>query len=160
MRSRNVWIVAAAVLLMALSSLAGPLACGHGRRGHHGLMGEDGQVDKDHLRHGAKWVLRSADPTDEQIDQIVDITAEAMADLKGLHGDKDAYHAAFSAALAGERVDRAAIESQRAAMLEKADQASRRLAAALADIGDALTPEQRTALLAEHEERRGRHRWH
>ena len=160
MRRRNLWIAGAALLLLAVSSVAGPLGCGHHRRGSHGLLGSDGEIDADHLRHGARWMLRSADPSDEQIDRIVEIAAAAMTDLKGLHGDRDDRHAAFAAAFSGAQVDRQALEAQRAAMLAQADQASRQLADALAEIGDVLSAEQRTALLAEHEERRGRHGWH
>ncbi|MAE94042.1 MAG: hypothetical protein CL910_05225 [Deltaproteobacteria bacterium] len=160
MRRRSLWIAAATVALIATSTLAGPLGCGHHRRGHHGPFGEGGEVDKDHLRHGARWVLRSADPSDEQVDRIVEIAAAALTDLWGLHGEREARHEAVTAAFSGERVDRQALETQREEMLARADEASRRLADALADIGDVLTTEQRAELLEKHARHRGRHRWH
>ena len=50
-------------------------------------------------------------------------------------------------------IDRAALESLRASQLAVAEQASKRLAQALADMADVLTPDQRKAI-AEHMARR------
>jgi Spy/CpxP family protein refolding chaperone len=56
--------------------------------------------------------------------------------------------------LAQPTIDRAALEALRANQLQLAEQASRRLTQALADVADVLTPEQRKQLA----ERAGR--WH
>jgi len=56
--------------------------------------------------------------------------------------------------LSGESIDRAALETLRADQLKLAEQASKRFVQALADVADALTPEQRKQLA----ERLGR--WH
>jgi Spy/CpxP family protein refolding chaperone len=50
-------------------------------------------------------------------------------------------------------VDRGALEALRAGQLQAAEQASRRLTQALADVADVLTPEQRKQI-AEHVARR------
>ena len=67
--------------------------------------------------------------------------------------------------LAEPTVDRAAIEALRAEQVARADAASKRLARALGDAAEVLTPEQRKQLaerIEEMRERRGRGRgwWH
>jgi len=61
--------------------------------------------------------------------------------------------------LAAPAVDRAAIERLRTAQIALADQASKRIAQAIADVADVLTPEQRKAL-AERISQGPWSRWH
>jgi hypothetical protein len=72
----------------------------------------------------------------------------------GLRGWRGARHAAWGAALASDVVDRDVLEGMRASEIERADAASQRLVATLADLADVLTPEQRAELLRTLE------RWH
>ncbi len=153
---RKVWIGTAVIGLLGFV-LLGASACGrHHGHGPHGMFHGDGEVDEEHLRHGARWMLRSADPTDEQLDEITAIAKAAIEEMRGLRGDREGRHAELSAALSGTTVDREAIEALRADALTRFEQGSKQAMDAFVRVADVLTPEQRTTLIAEHEERRGR----
>ena len=155
MKNRTVWMVAAATALVSVAAFAGPVACGRGGHGHRGLV-QDGEVDVERLRHGAKWVLSSADPTDEQLDRAVEIAAAALLDFSDMKGDREAQHARIIAALSGDAIDRAELEAMRSEMLQKMDAGSQRGLDAFVQFAEVFTPEQRAQLLEEAESHRGR----
>ena len=75
----------------------------------------------------------------------MDGTCEALAPLAERHR---ANREAWVAALAGPSVDRASLERLRQEELALAEAASQQLVTALADVSEALTPEQRAKLVA------------
>ena len=106
-----------------------------------------------HLDRMLKHFYVEIDATEAQKQALAPIVTSAARDLVPLH---DRLHAARDQAVAlltQPTIDRTAIESLRANQLALAEQASKRLAQALADVADVLTPEQRKAL-AEHVARR------
>lgn len=159
MNRRILFTALAAAALVAATALAGPLACGH-HRGRHGMFHGEGEIDADRIRHAADWMLRSVDPSDEQVDRVAAIAESALRDLRALHGEAERPHEALIAALSAESVDRAALEQTRVAALARLDEMSRRATAAIAEAAEVLTPEQRATLIEEHAEHRGHGRWH
>ncbi len=72
--------------------------------------------------------------------------AGAVDDLFRLRERHQQNRDAFHRQLGGAAVDRAALEEIRKSEMGVADEASKRLVQALADVSDVLTPEQRQAL--------------
>jgi Spy/CpxP family protein refolding chaperone len=108
----------------------------------------------EHLERMLKHLYVEIDATDVQRQQLAPIVKSAAHDLLPLRTQlHDARRHAVEL-LSRDSVDRAALESLRDSQLRLADQASRRLTQALADVADVLTPEQRRQLA----ERVGR--WH
>ena len=112
----------------------------------------------EHLGRILKHLYVEIDATEEQKAKLGPIVTGAVQDLLPL---REKLHAARGQAiglLGGERVDRDAIERLRADQVALADQASKRVTRALADVADVLTPAQRRELA----ERVARHRhgWH
>lgn len=135
--------VAGAALAAGVSALAG---------GHQGMMMGCGHGAEDfstHLEHGLKHLYAEIDATDAQKAQIDPLVKQAISDLQPLHSQLGSAHAQVVQALTQTPVDRTALEAARAAHLELADQASKRITQLIADVADVLTPTQRKAL-AEH----------
>ncbi len=155
---RNLWISSAAIGLLGLMMVFGS-ACGrhHGYHGHHGskMFHGDEEIDIEHVRHGARWMLRSADPTDEQLDEIAGIAKGALEELRTLRGDRDARRAEMTAALSGTTVDRDALERLRSDTLTRMEEGSKQALDAFVRVAEVLTPEQRATLIERHEKRRG-----
>jgi protein CpxP len=122
-----------------------------GRWGHHGLNPE---AAKEHIQVALKWHLREIDATEEQQARVEKIVTAAVDDLASLRDRHQANGQAFVAGLGAGSIDRAALEEVRKAEVALADEASRRLVQALADVADVLTPEQRQAVLSRAERRR------
>jgi periplasmic protein CpxP/Spy len=150
---------AIATAVAALGAVVGLKAYAHvgGFGGWHrgGFMGahlDPAHLDA-HLDRMLKHFYVEIDATEAQKQALAPIVKSAARDLVPLH---DRLHAARDQAVAlltQPTIDRTAIESLRANQLALAEQASKRLAQALADVADVLTPEQRKAL-AEHVARR------
>ncbi|HXJ83622.1 MAG TPA: periplasmic heavy metal sensor [Candidatus Methylomirabilis sp.] len=101
-----------------------------------------------------KHLYVEVDATDAQKQLLGPIVKSAASDLLPLRTRmRDARQQAVTL-LSQEHVDRAALETLRAEQLQLAEQASRRLTQALADVADVLTVAQRKQLA----ERMGR--WH
>jgi Spy/CpxP family protein refolding chaperone len=141
------------IAFIAGASLAGSvvaLAAGNGMGAcHHGMM-MDGTQSPDevsaHVDHMLKHLYVELDATDAQKAQIGPLVKQAMNDLMPLHKQLHAAHAQMIDALTQPTIDRAALETARVAHLQLADQASKRFVQLVADVGDVLTPAQRTAL--------------
>jgi len=99
------------------------------------------------LEFAADWVLNRIQATDAQREAVKGVLGQVLQDLGPLRDGHRQHRDALAAALAQPAVDRAALEELRRAELELAEQASTRIVTALADIADALTPEQRAELL-------------
>jgi Spy/CpxP family protein refolding chaperone len=137
----------------ALGGGGGWLGHGGGRFGHHGRH----HFDESDVREHVEWILRDANATDAQVDEITRIATATAQDLRGLREGARGAHDEIAAALGGESVDRAALEALRAEHLAAAETASRKLTDALAQVAEVLTPEQRKVLIEQHAKRRARH---
>jgi Spy/CpxP family protein refolding chaperone len=140
-------LIAARPITAAIQNTAGGFH--HSWGGHWGGRGHamSPEAAKEHLQVATKWMLRDIDASPEQQDRVNAIAASAVDDLFRLkerhHQNRDAFHAQFGGSGA---VDRAALEEIRKSEMGLADEASKRLVQALADVSDTLTPEQRQAL--------------
>jgi Spy/CpxP family protein refolding chaperone len=156
-RRRVFWLsLALASLAAALASLIaiggsnearamrGFFAHGHGAHGH-GARGPEAM--REHAELGAEWLLRWVDASDAQQTRVREIVGGSVAALAPLAEQHRAHHREIAELLAQPTIDRAALERVRAQELELADAASRTLVASLADVAEALTPEQRAELL-------------
>ena len=117
----------------------------HGRWfGHH----RGHRHDPERMRDRAEWAVgffsHRVDATDEQEEQLQTIVSGAIDDLIALHpGDREERHAELMALLEAETVDRERLEQMRSEMIAMFDQGSQRVAQAVADAAEVLTPEQR-----------------
>jgi Spy/CpxP family protein refolding chaperone len=138
-------LVAARPITAAIQNTAGGFH--HGWRGHWGGRAMSPEAAKEHLQIATKWMLRDIDASAEQQERVNAIVNGAVDDLFRLRErhqqNRDAFHAQFGGS---GNVDRAALEEIRKSEIALADEASKRLVQALADVSDTLTPEQRQAL--------------
>ena len=110
------------------------------------------------LERMLKHLYVEIDATDEQKQRLAPIVKQAAKELLRLRERmRDARKKALEL-LTQDSIDRAAIETLRAGQLRLAEQASTRIAGALADAAEVLTPAQRKALALRVE--RHRRGWH
>jgi protein CpxP len=133
-------------------ALGGPHGGWH-RGGFMGAPVDPAMVDE-RLDHMLRHVYVEIDATDAQRQQLAPIVKGAAPDLLRLHGRMHDAHRQAVELLSRESIDRGALETLRVDHLRLAEEASKRLTQALADVADVLTPEQRKQLA----ERIGR--WH
>jgi Spy/CpxP family protein refolding chaperone len=100
-----------------------------------------------------EWVLSDVDATAEQKQKVAAIAKQALADMAPMRERHQAARRQAVELLGAPAIDRSALERLRADELRLAEDASKRLVQSLADIAEALTPEQR-AKLKERLERR------
>jgi periplasmic protein CpxP/Spy len=167
-RGRGRGRAAVFIILVALvGGIAGGLATrAFGQAPWHAaafMGGMGGPIDPARLDQNIERMTRhfaiEVDATVEQQAKLAVIAKAAAQDLLPLR--EQAQHARQEGLdlLAAPTVDRAGIERLRAAQIQLAEQASKRLAQAIADVADVLTPEQRKAL-AEHISQGPWSRWH
>jgi Spy/CpxP family protein refolding chaperone len=152
--------IAAVIATLATGIGLKALAHGHGggwhRGGFLGAQLDPAKLDE-HLDRMLAHLYVDVDATEAQKQQLAPVAKAAARDLLPMRDRmRDTLRQAV-ALLAQPSIDRAALEALRADQFQLADQASRRLTEALADIADLLTPEQRKQL-AERAERRHRRR--
>jgi len=136
-------LVAARPITAAIQNGGGFHHSWGGRWGGHAMSPE---AAKEHLQIASKWLLRDIDASPEQQDRVNTIVAGAVDDLFRLRERHQQNRDAFHRQLGGATIDRAALEEIRKSEMGVADEASKRLVQALADVSDVLTPEQRQAL--------------
>jgi protein CpxP len=139
----------------ALAAGVGGLARSEAMSGwHRGIMdGTHSAAEVSaHVDHMLKHFYVEVDATDAQKAQIGPLVKQAVNDLIPLHSRLQSAHSRAMQALEQPTVDRASLEAVRAEHLQLADEASKRIAQLIGDVGDVLTPTQRKAL-AEHIER-------
>jgi Spy/CpxP family protein refolding chaperone len=129
---------------------------GHGPRhwgggwGHHRMHGPmSPERGKEHAAHMAERFAWHVDATPEQKQKLTVIAQSLATDMQPMHEKIHEARKRGIELLRQPTVDRAAIEAFRAEQIAAADAASKRLAQALADAAEILTPEQR-AKLARH----------
>ena len=105
--------------------------------------------------YGLGRILGRVDATTEQKAKVSDIMKAAVRDLAPLQSAHAAAKGKLQAALKAEKVDHALIEQLRVEHLALGETVSKRLAQALTDAADVLTPAQRTKLV-DHWSGRGR----
>jgi protein CpxP len=126
----------------------GPFGHEHGRHGW-GWRRHGHALSEERIRAHVEWMLRGVDASAEQIDEIARIAADAAKELHAAR-DRRADHAAITAALSAEVVDRAALETLRAEHVAALEAASHKLTETLAQVAEVLTPAQRAELAAQH----------
>lgn len=105
-----------------------------------------------------KHLYVEIDATDAQKLKLDPIAKAAAKDLLPLRAKMHDARKQGIALLAGDNIDRAAIEAFRVQQVQLAESASRRLTQALADVAEVLTPDQRKQLAQRLEHMgRGRH---
>jgi protein CpxP len=151
----------------AIATLIGGIATGLGIKAYAQSVGSGGchragfmagpldptRVDE-HLDRRLRHLYVEIDATDEQKQKLAPIVKQAAKDLLPL---REKMHEARRKALGllmQDSIDRGAIEALRAGQLESAEQATKRIAQALADAADVLTPAQRRDLAVRIERHR------
>jgi periplasmic protein CpxP/Spy len=156
-RRRTFWLGGGALAGLAALGAVAPRALafhgihgsfGHGRHGAGLQLLKDPQAAKEHAGMAVEWALRGVEATDEQKQQARRITDRLIDELGPLAQAHREHHAAMLQEFSKPQIDRAAIERLRQQELELADRASKLAISSVADLGDVLTPEQRTELLA------------
>lgn len=151
--------ITAAAVVAALATGVGIKAFAHGWGGgawhRGGLMGapiDPAHLDA-HLDRMLKHLYVEIDATEAQKQALAPIVKAAARDLLPMRDKFRDAHGRVARLLAQPTIDRAALESLRASQLKLAEDASKRLTQAFADVADVLTPDQRKAI-AEHMARR------
>jgi protein CpxP len=153
-RSRRGTFLLALVAVALVAGITGNLlstAFGQGDSWHRitwhggGFFGgplSPSQID-DRIDRMTRHMAIELDATADQQVKIANIAKAAVADLRPLHEKAHAARAQAVALLTAPTIDRSAIERLRAEKIGLAETASKRIAQALADAADVLSPEQR-----------------
>ena len=153
-RGRRGTFLIALVAVALVAGITGNLlskAFGQGNSWHHiswhdgGVFGgplSPAQVD-DRIDRMSKHIAIELDATADQQVKIANIAKAAVADLRPLHEKAHAARTQAVTLLTAPTIDRSAIERLRAEQIGLAETASKRIAQALADAADVLSPEQR-----------------
>jgi Spy/CpxP family protein refolding chaperone len=137
------WMIAAA---LAVASAAAGLGIANGApslHGHHGRMAMSPEAMDAHIDKMVEQCAANASP--DQKMRLGAIAKAAAADLRPVHQQFAAEHARAHTLLMAPVIDRAALEQWRAAQMQRMDFMSRRVAVAVEDGAEVLTPEQRAA---------------
>jgi periplasmic protein CpxP/Spy len=153
-RSRRGMFLLALAAVALVAGLTGNIlskAFGQGDSWHHISWHRGGifagplspaQID-DRIDRMTKHMAIELDATPDQQVKIANIVKAAVADLRPLHEKAHATRAQAITLLTAPTIDRSAIERLRAEQIGLAETASKRIAQALADAADVLSPEQR-----------------
>lgn len=143
----------AGVLSLAACHPGGP-GWHHGHRGHHGAHAQmSPEQAAKRIDKAVNWVLDDVDATAEQKSRVAGLAKEAAGELMPLRAQHHAARGQAIGLLTADSIDRAALEQVRADELRLAEQASRRVTQALADIAEVLTPAQRRQLAEQFRKR-------
>jgi Spy/CpxP family protein refolding chaperone len=158
-RRRRFWLAGGGILAVlaalalaprasAYRALAGHGFGPHGRHGFGAQMLKDPEAAKRHAGMALEWVLRGVSATEEQKQQARRITDRLIDEISPSVEKHRSFREAMARELAKPEIDREALERLRQEEIALADAASRKLVAAIADLGEVLTPEQRAELVA------------
>jgi len=148
-RRRGLFLVGIVVFAGFVGFALGRCAPWHMHHGHHfGMYGEmDAGTVQRRVEKQVEYLLGAVDATSEQKTQVGEIAKAAVKDLLPLREQQRALREKATALLKAEKVDRAAIEQVRTGEVALGDTASKRIAQAIADAADVLTPAQRAKLI-------------
>lgn len=136
--------IAAVIAIGAGAAIAG--GGGWAKGGMHGM-------GMRFAEHRFERVMDEIDATDAQQDKIWAIVDKTRADLRPVGREfRDAREEAMTI-LSAPTIDKAAVETMRAARIAAIDAASKQAVAALIEAAEVLTPEQRAKLAAEIKDR-------
>jgi Spy/CpxP family protein refolding chaperone len=141
-------LAVAGTAALTVQAQPGPGGAGHHHRGDMGGMGLPmfgGHVDR---------MLDSVKATDAQRTQVKQIVAAAAADMKAQRESGRALREQMQALFTQPVVDARAAEALRRQMLDRHDQASKRMMQAMLDVSGVLTVEQRQQLAQQMKQRR------
>lgn len=133
---------------VARADLGGRGWGGHGGGGflrHH--HGGDPEKAKERAQLGVEMAFRAVGASEEQRTRARGIVARHLEGAGTLHERFHANRKEGAEALAGATVDREKLEAVRKAQLQIAEEASAKLTAALGELAEVLTPEQRRQLV-------------
>ena len=124
---------------------AGPF--GHGAFLHGKFCGARSPAEAErHVTRMVGWLVDDVKGTPEQEKRLVEIATAAVKDLAPIRMEACENHAKVVALLTAESIDRAALEAIRSRQMELAAAASIRIAKAVADAAEVLTPAQRAGV--------------
>jgi periplasmic protein CpxP/Spy len=128
----------------------------------HGFM--DGPLDpaeiEDHAERAIKHLVIEIDATPDQQAKLEAVVKSALKDLLPMRDQLRAGRQKARELLTGSSIDRTEIEKLRAEQMALIDNASKRIAQALGDAADILTPAQRQQIAEEFPPGGFWHRWH
>ncbi|MCB9760618.1 MAG: Spy/CpxP family protein refolding chaperone [Alphaproteobacteria bacterium] len=153
-RGRRRFGILGLLCAFALGAFALPRAFAAYTGGHGCHRGGDFTAEevRDHMGHGADWILDEVDATDAQRDQIDAVLDEAAPEMVELHAEGRGLKDELRGLLAAPTLDREAIEQVRLDGVDLADRASTRALGWMVRVAEVLTPEQRADLAELHEE--------
>jgi Spy/CpxP family protein refolding chaperone len=128
-------------IFAAAGSLAAAGALAQGPRRHHGAM--DPAHMEERIERFIKHVAVEVEATPEQTQKLTAIAQGAAKDLAPLRQKSIELRKQGLALFTAPSIDRAAVENLRVARMQQAEASSKRIAQALADAAEVLTPEQR-----------------
>lgn len=124
----------------------------------HSNWGDPGKIAT-HMENRLRSMLEEVGASAAQEDQVAAIFKTAAQDLRAIKEQfPSGAHKELHRILTAPSIDRNRLETLRAEHIRFADEASKRLAVALADAAEVLTPEQRAAVTEKMANKR-RH-WH
>lgn len=113
---------------------------------------------KHHAERFSRRTLDRIGASEEQQSEVQEIVRQSIDELALLHADREGFRETLAPLITAEQVDREAIEAMRVRHLSRADEMSRIVSTAIADVMEILTPEQRSALeerMSQHDGHRG-----
>jgi protein CpxP len=119
---------------------------GHGPGGFFRHAAHDPEMLSARIEFATGWILSRVEASDEQRQKVKAIVQATVQDLAPVREQHLQNRQTLLQTLAQPTIDRAALGDIRHTGLQLADTASDRIIAALADIAEVLTPEQRTKL--------------
>ncbi len=126
--------------------------------GHHKGFAELSDADIEaQIERFVKHAAIEIDATQAQQDKIVVLAAAVAKDMKPVHGRMRATGKEIQELLLADTIDRSALERLRTERLADAEQISKNLVGALADVAEILTLEQRKVLDQRIDKFRSRH---
>jgi Spy/CpxP family protein refolding chaperone len=145
-------LIAGTALVAGVAAVAHEPGAGFAFHSHEAMTGEDIAAHADMF---LQRIYTETNATDAQKAQIDPLVQQAVADMLPMHSGARDFHVQALALLSADTIDRAALEDLRIEHIQAADQASRRLTQAIADIAEVLTPAQRRLLAAHIAEMHG-----
>lgn len=153
-RSRGRGRRVAFLVLFAIASglvgavATGAIAQGFGPPGWHrgGFNWMDPAAVDQRIERGIKHLAIEIDASKDQQDKLIAIAKSAVNDLRPMRERAQGTRRQALDLLVQPTVDRAAVEKLRTEQMTMAEEASRRIAKAIGDAAEVLTPEQRRAI--------------